>query len=206
VYGSVGPENDEQIDWYLERLGLSAYRDTEFSELSSGFQTRVALAAALLKQPRLLIIDEPLANLDTNAQSQVLGQIRDLSGSRKSPFAALISSQHVHLVEAIADRVLFLENGRPRYYGRASDIRANRKRETFELACDLSAAEVQRLLPADCSVIPTGVSLIVHAPRGTAPGLLISTLVARQVTVKYFRSIGDSSRMYFLEADDGRGE
>jgi ABC-type multidrug transport system ATPase subunit len=206
TYGATGDKkNESEVDRILERLRLTPHRKTAFSELSSGYKARVALAAALLKEPKLLIIDEPLANLDKRAQPQFLEDVRNLSRSETEPFAALLSSQHIYEIESIADKVLFLSDGSPRYYGPVADIRAERQTEAFELQCDKTVSELRVMLPPEYRLEKAGPAVIVHTPRGVSPERLVSALAACQVVIRSVRNIGESTRMFFQEDADGRG-
>jgi ABC-2 type transport system ATP-binding protein len=78
--------------------------------LSSGEQTRVALAKALLNRPELLLLDEPTASLDPSAAQIIRGQIRELA--REENCGILWTSHNMYEVEEVCDRVLFLSHGK----------------------------------------------------------------------------------------------
>ena len=78
--------------------------------LSSGEQTRVALAKALLNRPELLLLDEPTASLDPAAAQTVRQQIRELA--RDENCGILWTSHNMYEVEEVCDRVLFLSHGK----------------------------------------------------------------------------------------------
>jgi ABC-2 type transport system ATP-binding protein len=78
--------------------------------LSSGEQTRVGLAKALLNRPELLLLDEPTASLDPSAAQIIRGRIRGLA--REENCGILWTSHNMHEVEEVCDRVLFLSHGK----------------------------------------------------------------------------------------------
>jgi ABC-2 type transport system ATP-binding protein len=78
--------------------------------LSSGEQTRVGLAKALLNRPQLLLLDEPTASLDPSAAQTIRHQLRGLAG--RDGCGILWTSHNMYEVEAVCDRVLFLSHGR----------------------------------------------------------------------------------------------
>jgi len=93
----------------LEMVGLLKWKDHRPYELSGGQQQRVAIARALAHSPRLLIADEPTANLDSKTAHNVLALFRTLVNERH---ITLLMATHDVLVDAYADRVLYLSDGR----------------------------------------------------------------------------------------------
>lgn len=91
-------------------VGLEAHAAKKISALSGGLRQRVALAAALLGDPVVLLLDEPTANLDADAQRDYLAQVGRLARERST--AVIFSSHRLEEVQALADRVLLLEQGR----------------------------------------------------------------------------------------------
>ncbi len=113
IHGIKGLQNKKDVDFILHRLGLIEYQNREWNELSGGFKLRFTLAKALVWKPSLIILDEPLANLDIHAQILVLNDLRDLANSSKYPVSIVISSQHLHEVEHIANKTSLFEVWRP---------------------------------------------------------------------------------------------
>ncbi len=111
ISGWKGSENELQVDFMLERFKLKKYAALTWEQISSGYRTRFEIARILLQKPTLLILDEPLANLDIKAQETILTDLRFMSKSYKNPMAIVLSSQQLHEVEKIADRVLVIRNG-----------------------------------------------------------------------------------------------
>jgi ABC-2 type transport system ATP-binding protein len=99
-----------RIETLLEKFDLQSLRNTRCGVLSSGEQTRVALAKALLNRPELLLLDEPTASLDPAAAQTVRQQIRELA--RKENCGILWTSHNMYEVEEVCDRVLFLSHGK----------------------------------------------------------------------------------------------
>jgi ABC-2 type transport system ATP-binding protein len=99
-----------RIEALLDQFELTALADTKCGLLSSGEQTRVALAKALLNSPDLLLLDEPTASLDPSAAQLVRGHIRRLA--RSGDCGILWTSHNMYEVEEVCDRVLFLAKGK----------------------------------------------------------------------------------------------
>ena len=94
----------------LEEFDLTRLRDTKCGLLSSGEQTRAALAKALINRPRLLLLDEPTASLDPSAAQIIRERIKDVA--KRDGCGILWTSHNMHEVQAVCDRVLFLSRGR----------------------------------------------------------------------------------------------
>lgn len=94
----------------IEATGLTAFVDQKPARLSGGQQQRVALARALIRQPQVLLLDEPFAALDTQA-SEMLWQVL-LNLHRAWGTTTVLVSHHEADVRALADRVIRLEQGR----------------------------------------------------------------------------------------------
>jgi ABC-2 type transport system ATP-binding protein len=112
----------------LEQFDLVRFRDTRCGVLSSGEQTRVALAKAMLNHPHLLLLDEPTASLDPSTARDIRGRIRDFAAQGTG--GVLWTSHNMYEVEEVCHRVLFLARGKvllegdprtlPHEHGRAS--------------------------------------------------------------------------------------
>jgi len=99
-----------RIDTLLAELELSHLRNTRSGLLSSGEQTRLALAKALLNEPRLLLLDEPTASLDPSAADLIRGRIRAMAATGRC--GILWTSHNMYEVQETCDRVLFVSHGR----------------------------------------------------------------------------------------------
>jgi ABC-2 type transport system ATP-binding protein len=117
-----------RVEALLRDFDLLPFRDRKTGVLSSGEQTRVSLAKAMLNRPRLLLLDEPTASLDPSTALDLRTRIRALSA--RDAGGVLWTSHNMHEVEEVCDRVLFLSHGRillegdprtlPREHGRAT--------------------------------------------------------------------------------------
>ncbi|MEM7040556.1 MAG: ABC transporter ATP-binding protein, partial [Bacteroidota bacterium] len=77
--GVLGAQNVREVDFIIHRLGLEKHIRKTWKQLSGGFKLRFALAAALVWKPALLILDEPLANLDPRAKRTITQDLRSLT-------------------------------------------------------------------------------------------------------------------------------
>ncbi|MDE3166428.1 MAG: ABC transporter ATP-binding protein, partial [Acidobacteriota bacterium] len=104
------PDLSARIAAVIEEFELARFRDVRCGALSSGEQTRVSLAKAMLNRPRLLLLDEPTASIDPAAARDIRAGIRDLT--TRDGRGVLWTSHNMYEAEAVCDRVLFLSHGR----------------------------------------------------------------------------------------------
>jgi len=112
VFGMIyGVERlSERIDALLDEYGLEPFRRTKAGLLSSGEQTRVALAKAMLNRPRLLLLDEPTASIDPSSARDIRARIVDYAAQGHA--GVLWTSHNMGEVEAVCDRILIISHGR----------------------------------------------------------------------------------------------
>jgi ABC-2 type transport system ATP-binding protein len=101
---------DSRIQTVLREFDLEKFANTKCGVLSSGEQTRVALAKAMLSEPTLLLLDEPTASLDPSTAQEVRARIVNFAKEGKS--GILWTSHNMHEVVEVCDRVLFLSHGK----------------------------------------------------------------------------------------------
>jgi ABC-2 type transport system ATP-binding protein len=194
---------DGEVDWILSRLELEPYRRARWDRLSGGYRLRAWLALALMRFPRLLVLDEPLANLDIIAQRVFLQELRDLASSALEPLAVLITSQHVHEIESIADQMIFLEQGKPLFAGSREHFLDISATNTFEIEVDVSQEDLRHALSnAGLSQVEqSGTNLyVLRAPRELSAETFLATLLEKKVRVHYFRDISGSVRLLMRSA------
>ena len=124
------PSIAQRIDALLAQFDLIPFRQTKCGVLSSGEQTRVCLAKAMLNQPRLLLLDEPTASLDPATAREVRAKIRAVTTD--SQVSVLWTSHNMFEVEAVCDRVLFLSHGRILLEGNPKTLPQEHGKSTLE--------------------------------------------------------------------------
>jgi cobalamin transport system ATP-binding protein len=119
--GLFESEMDERwVDWALEKTSLENLASRRITEISGGEFQRAVLARTLAQRPRLLLLDEPTANLDIGYQIEMLRLIRNLAASEN--FAALIVTHELSLAAELAHKLLLMENGRCLCVGEPKDV------------------------------------------------------------------------------------
>jgi ABC-2 type transport system ATP-binding protein len=104
AYHGVSPRYD-----LLERLGLGEKRHSQYRELSTGQQRRLALALAVAHQPPLLLLDEPTAGLDVESRTELHAMMRELKASGTT---IILATHDMAEAEKMADRVSILLRGK----------------------------------------------------------------------------------------------
>ena len=128
IYGVKALNN--RIENLLTDFDLQRFRNTKCGLLSSGEQTRVSLAKAVLNNPELLLLDEPTASLDPATAREVRAQIRNLVGTGTG--GVLWTSHNMYEVEEVCDRVLFLSHGKILLEGDPRTLPAEHGKESLE--------------------------------------------------------------------------
>lgn len=118
-----GAERRRRADSMLAELSLQAKARRYPGELSGGERQRVAIARALVAEPRVVLLDEPLANLDVHLKRQLLGTFRRLFRERGT--TVLFVTHDLREAAALADRIAILEGGRIVREGTLDELRAD---------------------------------------------------------------------------------
>ena len=143
MYGVEGLR--ERIGQLLDAYDLARFRDAKTGVLSSGEQTRVAMAKAMLNRPRLLLLDEPTASLDPATARDVRARIRAFAAGGEG--GVLWTSHNMYEVEEVCDRVLFVSKGRVLLEGDPKSLPAEHGRDSLEELFIAVAREPLTLVP-----------------------------------------------------------
>ena len=201
MHGIRGAANEKAVNYIIQRLGLSTHIHKSWQQLSGGYKLRFSLARALVWEPQLLIIDEPLAFLDIKAQLTVLNDFQHLAKSLRSPIAILLSSQHVHEIEFIANQMMFMREGKLEKVVNRSAIGKERTQNVFEFDCSLTLSTLLKKL-SDINGIEirhTGQAFLMYTPLENTPADVLNYLISHQIQPSYFRDISQSLKTYFYE-------
>lgn len=145
-YGRIHSVSKDQIDRTIERLGLSREAHKQIKQLSKGYRQRVGLAVAILHDPQILILDEPVSGLDPNQLSDIRVLIRELAVNRTIIFSSHILSE----VELICDRLLVIHEGQRKAFDSLDTLQAQQDGR------QIIVAEMEPALnPAQLTQIPS---------------------------------------------------
>jgi ABC-2 type transport system ATP-binding protein len=145
LFGLAGGERRKRADALIERVGLDRARDQALKKFSKGMLQRAGLALALINEPDLIILDEPMSGLDPIGRKEV----RDLILEQRDAGRTVFFSSHILSdVESICDRVAICIDGRMKDVGRPRDLVDAASRGTelrLHLADDAPEAAVAAL-------------------------------------------------------------
>jgi zinc/manganese transport system ATP-binding protein len=100
----------QRVDAMLQAVDAQGFADQRVGNLSGGQQQRVLIAHALIRRPRLLLLDEPLANLDVRAVADIVALLRRVA--MEDNITVLVSAHDMNPLLSTMDRIVYLANGR----------------------------------------------------------------------------------------------
>jgi len=184
--------NPQRIDALLEQVGLAHRADQRVKGYSTGMKQRLGLAAALLGDPDLLILDEPTNGLDPEGMHEIRQFIRSLADDHGKTI--FLSSHLLGEVEQVCDRVAIINLGEIVREGMVADLLEGKSRLRVEASpLDRAAA----VLGERWAVSSNGQWLTIDATREDAP-YLVRRLVEQGVDVYQVASQRQTLEEYFL--------
>jgi ABC-2 type transport system ATP-binding protein len=109
IYGLGGPALAARVDWALDFAALADRRGDRVGAYSGGMQRRLNLAAALLHEPRLVLLDEPTAGVDPQSRHAILERILEL---KRAGLTVVYTTHYMEEAERLCDRVAIVDHGR----------------------------------------------------------------------------------------------
>lgn len=193
------PKN--RIDEVLEIVGLRDRRGDRVAEYSSGMKQRLGIAAALLRDPSILILDEPANGLDPAGIVEMRELLRDLGSSGKTVF---VSSHLLAEVQAMVDQVIIISNGRLVFDGALTGLLAEAAHEVVvapEEAQDLTELAEALSRAGYAATIDDGVVRVAGAAE--APARLNRLAFDHGITLRELRVHDEDLEDIFLRMTDG---
>ncbi len=122
LYDEVTRAMEDEADHVLEQVGLGSLASHVYRTLSSGERARSLIGRALVREPRLLLLDEPTAGLDLLAREQVLATVQRMFDTESDPPTVLMITHHVEELPPATSHVLVLSEGRAAAYGTPAQV------------------------------------------------------------------------------------
>lgn len=198
-YGIPAEENELRTLLMIARLGLWQYQHLDWNALSSGYKMRFELARTLLRQPEILLLDEPLGNLDVLAQQVILEDLKMIANSVNHPIALILSSQQLFEVEKISDKVIFLRNGQYR-----DNAEATTTEEAMPLIVEIDTTNTREELMAVFKAFAleklnyNGGVYVAYFRPNTEYSAVLEALGRAKIDLTYIRNISASTRRFFV--------
>ena len=172
----------------LDYVGLGEARYRKVSEYSTGMRQRAKLAAAIVHDPDLLILDEPTNGLDPPGRKEMLKLLDELAHTHKIPM--LYASHVLPDVEAVCDKILILEQGRSRFVGPISELLAEADR-TYDVVLRGDVATVASALVAAGAQVakPENGTLRVTLPEVGREDIVLRAVVDAGAQLRSMRQV-----------------
>lgn len=203
-YGITDKENHLWADMMIARLGLRPFRHLTWNRISSGYRTRFELAKTLLRKPKILLLDEPLANLDIVSQQTILQDLKYMANSIASPFGMILSSQHIYEVEKVSDNIIFIKNGKPQYQDNRITTETSTTTEKTSLIIEVEVKNSRKELQTAFSQLQlekiqfNGGVYLLHFDGDIQVSSVLKAMSEKHIEPNYFRNISQSSRRFFI--------
>lgn len=130
LYGLGFRALKKRIDELIAILNLEAFADRRFDELSTGTKQRLALAKALINEPKILFLDEPTIGLDPDVSIKLREFIQKINREKK--ITVLLTTHYMGEAEQLANRIAFLAGGRVLALGTPKELKAQAAAQSLE--------------------------------------------------------------------------
>ena len=144
------------IDYWLDRLGMTEYRNKRLDTLSKGNQQKIQLITALAHDPQVVILDEPFSGLDPVNAMLLKEVVREQIAKGK---IVLFSSHQMSYIEEFCDSIAIINAGRVALHGDLHDIKRNYKRDRLVVSSETPDL-IRRAVGDACTVMDNGSLLI----------------------------------------------
>ena len=195
IAGVNGSKNNLMVNFMLERLNLSSYAHLTWDQISSGYRTRFEIARILLKKPRLLVLDEPLANLDINAQQTILTDLIFMARGAHNPMGIILSSQQLHEVEKVADDVIFIKQGNCIY--KSNDTEGKIISIAVEFETNADRESIIGLFGEGNIELQFNGGFYTIISNQLSSQEIIGKMIDAKIAITYFRDITYSTKRFF---------
>ena len=173
LLGAIDRVGRRRVDASLSRVGLGDHADEKVGRFSLGMRQRLGLAGALLKDPELLVLDEPANGLDPAGIREIRELLRTFGAEGRTVF---LSSHQLSEVEQTCDRVAIIDRGRLVLSGRVDEVLADAARPSLLVGVDDAVAGAAVLRRAGLEVEASGDLLRVVLPA--TAGAYVTKLLA----------------------------
>lgn len=190
LHGVTGRKNDEKTNEVLKSFEIESLAGSRWEQISGGQRARCAFALALAPEPRLVIMDEPMASLDPRSRRWMLDKLQSLAKGAEPPIGFLVSSHLVVELESVATHVRVLEDGRlldaaelELAKGLVIDLVTEQPwRATEALQRSLALEETQ----VKVETLPDARQVRITLPSGTGRAAVLAALSEQGITPAWF--------------------
>ncbi len=202
LFGLRGAERRRRVDHLLERTGLSDSRSTPLGKFSKGMVQRLGIAQALVNEPEILFLDEPMSGLDPLGRREVRDLILQLRAEGKTVF---FSTHILSDAEMLCDRVAILNHGRLHGCGELGQLLSSGTQATEVVLDAPSSSLADELRSCTQSLVRTGERVRITLPAECDVSRTLDWMLGRGAKIVSVNPVKMSLEDYFVSqvADDG---
>jgi ABC-2 type transport system ATP-binding protein len=205
LFGLNGVERRRRVDSLLDRVGIAAERRLQLRKFSKGMLQRVGIAQALLNDPEVIFLDEPMSGLDPLGRRDVRTLILELRDQGRTVF---FSSHILADAEALCGRVAVVAGGRLAASGRLSDLLAFQLRGWEMVVSGITPEVLARLTPTVQRVTEISAGrYTLELSADQLPEQMLPALAAAGASLVSINPLRDSLEQFFIQrvAEVGQG-
>jgi len=201
LFGLWGIGLDRRVDELLELVGMTHAKDLQLRKFSKGMLQRVGVAQALINDPELVVLDEPMSGLDPIGRKEVRDLILRLKESGKT---VLFSSHILHDAEVLCDRVAMIMKGCLVACGKVTDLLDQGANHQVELVVDgLTPEGLEHLRPLACKVVMQGDRMLLVLKSQQQVGGALEIIRAAKASLVSLNPQKGSLEDYFIRQAAG---
>ncbi len=131
-----------KLDYWLDRFGVSDYKERKLKELSKGNQQKIQFITAIIHEPDLLVLDEPFTGLDPINVEMFMSVIREFRDKGKM---ILFSSHRMEHVEMFCEKLVILKKGKTMLKGALKEIKKEYRKKTIRINGDVEINSLEKI-------------------------------------------------------------
>lgn len=196
VSGVTKKELQEKIEDMLSFAGLEDAKNKRIGGFSGGMKQRLGLAQAMIHEPKLLILDEPVSALDPSGRRDVLKMMNEL----KKKMTILFSTHVLHDAEQVCDEIVMLRSGKVKWFGNLKDLRKRQgeNRVILEVKEEIGKWLGEKSYVAECS-FSSSRAVELRLQNAESRNQLLSDCMEKDLTITHFSEKGRSLEEAYLE-------
>lgn len=132
----------KKLDYWLERFGVSEYKERKIKELSKGNQQKIQFITAIIHEPDLLVLDEPFTGLDPINVEMFMDVIREFKEKKKM---IIFSSHRMEHVELFCEKLVILKKGQAVLSGNLADIKKKYRKKIIKIVGDIDIEALKKV-------------------------------------------------------------
>lgn len=183
--GLDNKEIEKRLDYWLDKLKITEYKNEKIKNLSKGNQQKIQFIAAVINEPKLLILDEPFTGLDPFNVEILMQALREMA---KKGTIVIFSSHRMEHVEMFCDRLLILVKGDKVLEGSLKEIKDNYLKKSIRIKGEVDAKGIKEIKGVE-KVIKTSDDIIVKVSN-------------MEVVSKVFNVIKNGKNIIKFEVED----